>query len=175
MREALVVVDMLNTYEHEDGERLADNARIALPAIERTIESARDSGDELIYVNDNYGNWTSDRRAIIDQVLDAAIDRSLIEPVVPRADEPLIFKARHSIFYETSLEYLLRQREIERLTLVGQVTEQCILYSALDAYVRHLQVRVVTDAVVAIDDDLAAAALRMMERNMRAELVTAER
>jgi nicotinamidase-related amidase len=58
--------------------------------------------------------------------------------------------------------------------LTGQVTEQCILYSALDAYVRHFDVSVVTDAVAHIDPELAQAALSMMERNMRAELIEAD-
>jgi nicotinamidase-related amidase len=53
------------------------------------------------------------------------------------------------------------------------VTEQCILYSALDAYVRHLDVTIPTDGVAHIHEDLAQAALKMMERNMRAELVEA--
>ena len=63
---------------------------------------------------------------------------------------------------------------MERLLLTGQVTEQCILYSALDAYVRHFSVSVVTDAVAHIDPELAQAALRMMETNMRAELISAD-
>jgi len=50
------------------------------------------------------------------------------------------------------------------------VTEQCILYSALDAYIRHFDVRVPPDAVAHIYEDLADAALRMMERNMSADL-----
>jgi nicotinamidase-related amidase len=54
--------------------------------------------------------------------------------------------------------------------LVGQVTEQCILYSALDAYIRHLDVVVPRDAVAHIFDDLAEASLTMMERNMHAEV-----
>ena len=54
--------------------------------------------------------------------------------------------------------------------LTGQVTEQCILYSALDGYVRRFAVAVPRDAVAAIDDDLAAAALQMMERNMKADI-----
>ncbi|HEV2874421.1 MAG TPA: hypothetical protein VGW14_04670 [Thermoleophilaceae bacterium] len=47
---------------------------------------------------------------------------------------------------------------------------QCILYSALDAYVRHQNVTVPRDGVALIYEDLAGAALKMMERNMRAEL-----
>ena len=75
--------------------------------------------------------------------------------------------------YATALAYLLARLETERLILTGQVTEQCILYTALDAYVRHFQVVIPTDAVAHIDGDLAAAALKMMEQNMSAELTTA--
>jgi nicotinamidase-related amidase len=60
---------------------------------------------------------------------------------------------------------------VTRLILTGQVTEQCILYTALDAYVRHFSVCVPSDAVAPIDPDLGDAALRMMQRNMRAEIV----
>ncbi len=54
--------------------------------------------------------------------------------------------------------------------LCGQVTEQCVLYSALDAHIRHLRVTVPRDAVAHIHSDLADAALRMMERNMGARI-----
>jgi nicotinamidase-related amidase len=84
-----------------------------------------------------------------------------------------VIKARHTIFYMTPLEYLLSQKDIGHLVLAGQVTEQCILYSALDAYVRHLRVTIPRDAVAHIHGDLADAALNMMERNMGAELVSA--
>jgi nicotinamidase-related amidase len=99
----------------------------------------------------------------------------LVEPILPAADVPFIVKARHSVFYETQLDYMLHRQGVERLVLVGQVTEQCILYSALDAYVRHFRVVIPRDAVAHIHEDLADAALRMMETNMRAEIVTAAR
>ena len=72
----------------------------------------------------------------------------------------------------TPLEYLLGQKEIDRVILTGQVTEQCILYSALDAYVRHFGVVVPRDGVAHIHDHLATAALEMMERNMGAEITS---
>jgi nicotinamidase-related amidase len=84
-----------------------------------------------------------------------------------------VIKARHSIFYSTPLEYLLATQGIGRVVLVGQVTEQCVLYSALDAYVRNFRVAVVRDAVAHIDGDLADAALRMMQSNMNADIETA--
>ena len=69
---------------------------------------------------------------------------------------------------------MLRQEEVERIVLAGQVTEQCILYSALDAYVRHFEVAIARDGVAHIDPDLADAALRMVERNMRGDVRRAD-
>jgi nicotinamidase-related amidase len=80
---------------------------------------------------------------------------------------------RHSAFYASPLAYLLNQLETRRVIRTGQVTDQCILYSALDAYIRHLDVTVPSDAVAHIDADLGKAALRMMESNMRATVVPA--
>jgi nicotinamidase-related amidase len=95
----------------------------------------------------------------------------LVEPILPSDGGPFVVKARHSAFYQTQLEYLLRHEGVNRVVLAGQVTEQCILYSALDAYVRHFDVVVAADAVAHIHADLAHAALHMMERNMRAEVI----
>jgi hypothetical protein len=39
------------------------------------------------------------------------------------------------------------QAGVGRLVFAGQVTQQCILYSALDAYVRHFDVVIATDAI----------------------------
>jgi nicotinamidase-related amidase len=170
---ALVVVDMLNTYEHEDAETLTRSVREALPNIVDLIERATESDDvEVVYVNDLYGEWNAGRTELLERVMRGRY-RELIEPIAPAEDAIFIVKARHSIFYETPLEYMLRQQGIDRLVLAGQVTEQCILYSALDAYIRHLEVVVPRDAVAHIHPDLAEAALRMMEVNMRAEIVPA--
>jgi nicotinamidase-related amidase len=169
---AVIVVDMLNRYEHEDAEPLRESVRRMLPTLHDLIADARKRDVLTVYVNDNHGDWTAGRGALTRWALDGA-DRSLVEPIAPSRDVPFLVKARHSVFYATQLEYLLRQQGVGRLVLVGQVTEQCILYSALDAYVRHFQLVVPHDAVAHIDPELADAALRMMETNMRAEITDA--
>jgi nicotinamidase-related amidase len=173
VKSALIVVDMLNEYDHEDAEVLVDSVRAALPAMRGLVERARREETPIVYVNDNYGDWSAGRPEIVERAI-AGRARDLVEPIAPADGTWFIAKARHSIFYETQLEYLLREQEIERVVLVGQVTEQCILYSALDAYVRHFGVAVPCDAVAGIHADLADAALRMMQRNMRADVARAE-
>jgi nicotinamidase-related amidase len=170
---ALIVVDMLNAYDHEDADALMRSVREVLPAIGDLVERAEGHDDvELVYVNDIYGHWNAGRAELVERVL-ASPARDLVEPIVPPEDAIFIVKARHSIFYETPLEYMLRQQGVSKVILVGQVTEQCILYSALDAYIRHIEVAVPRDAVAHIDEDMAEAALWMMQTNMRAEIVSA--
>jgi nicotinamidase-related amidase len=171
---ALIVIDMLNHYEHEDAEPLMESVREKLPTLTELVGHARDSDVLTIYVNDNHGDWSAARAELSERALRGAAPE-LVEPILPEPELPFVVKARHSIFYETQLEYVLRQEEVDRILLTGQVTEQCILYSALDAYVRHFDVSVMVDAVAHIHADLADAALRMMERNMRAHLIEGSR
>ncbi|MEU0300824.1 isochorismatase family cysteine hydrolase [Streptomyces sp. NPDC006175] len=168
-RSALIVIDMLNTYSHPDAEILIPSVREALPRIVDLIERARGGGVPVIYVNDNFGEWRSHHGEIIDTTLSGP-HSDLVEPVLPDDDSLFVVKARHSIFYETPLAYLLSQLDVGRVVLCGQVTEQCVLYSALDAHIRHLDVTIPDDAVAHIHPDLAEAALQMMERNMDATI-----
>jgi nicotinamidase-related amidase len=160
---------MINDYEHPDADLLIPSVRKALPAIQTAIVAAHKGGAEVIYVNDNFGRWRSHHDELLDTVLQGP-HADLVEPVAPDENSLFVIKARHSIFYETPLEYLLRQHAIGHIMLCGQATEQCILYSALDAHIRHIDVTVVRDAVAHLHADLADAALHMMERNMGARL-----
>ena len=169
MAAGLIVVDMLNPYEHDDAEPLKASVRRMLGDLCALIASAREEGLRIVYFNDNHGVWTAGPKGIAQHAL-AGASPDLVEPVLPPEEAPFIVKARHSIFYQTLLEYLLRREEINRLVLAGQVTEQCILYSALDAYVRHFEVVVPTAAVAHIDEQLAQAAIRMMQTNLHAQL-----
>jgi nicotinamidase-related amidase len=170
---AVLVIDMLNAYRHEDAELLVRNVADSIDPLAGLIAKARERDDiDLIYVNDNYGDFTAARDDIVRSALDGPRP-DLIKPIVPDKDCRFLTKVRHSAFYATALDYLLGRLETKRLIVTGQVTEQCILYTALDAYVRHLPVVVPRDAVAHIDAELAKAALKMMQKNMSAEIATA--
>ena len=169
-RSALLVVDMLNPYDHEDAHRLTESAEKVVGPISKLIERAREQEVEVVYVNDNHGDFNASRDDLVERVMNGARP-DLIEPILPPEDAKFLLKVRHSVFYGTALEYLLQQLEVDHIVLTGQVTEQCILYSALDAYIRHVKVGVPTDGVAHIYEHLAEAALDMMKRNMRAEIV----
>jgi nicotinamidase-related amidase len=57
----VLVIDMLNTYRHEDAEVLAPDVAQVVDPLAGLISRARERDDvELIYVNDNYGDSTAD-------------------------------------------------------------------------------------------------------------------
>ena len=170
---AVLVVDMLNSYQHADADVLISNVAEIIEPLTDVVRRARERDDvDLVYVNDNYGDFTAEVSDLVRSALDGPRP-DLVKPIVPAEDSRVMTKVRHSAFYSTPLAYLLGRLGTKRLVLTGQVTEQCILYSALDAYVRHIPVVVPRDAVAHIDAELGAAALKMMQRNMDAELTRA--
>jgi nicotinamidase-related amidase len=171
---AVLVIDMMNTYQHVDAEKLIPSVEKIIEPVADLVRRARNTdGVDLVYINDNYGDFTASFPDIVRAARGGGRP-DLIDPIAPTRDGPVLTKVRHSAFYATSLAYLLRRLDTQRLILVGQVTEQCVLYTALDAYVRHIPVVVPVDGVAGIDRELAAAALRMMEINMDAELTSAK-
>lgn len=171
---ALVVIDMINTYEHEDAEQLVSSVGPMVPVLAELLGRARAAEVPVIYANDNFGSWRSHHGELLDIALARPYAPDLIEPIRPDEESLFVVKARHSVFYETPLAYLLSRLGVGHVVLSGQVTEQCVLYSALDAHIRHLDVTVARDAVASIDSRLASAALEMMERNMGARVVMAK-
>ncbi len=171
---ALIVIDMLNTYDHEDADRLVESVRDVLPQIVSLKDKAKAREDvKLIYVNDNHDEWEAGRETLMERALQGK-HPELVEPIAPEGDRPFLPKGRHSAFYETAVSHLLRVEDVKRVVLVGQVTEQCVFYSALDAHLRGYDVVVPPDAVACIDPELADAALKMMERNLHVQLTPAD-
>jgi nicotinamidase-related amidase len=166
---AVIVVDMLNSYEHPDADELTESVERIVEPLTDLVGRAAEADVSLIYVNDNYGDWNSSADELSAVAMDGARP-DLVEPLLPPEEASFVIKARHSIFYGTPLEHLLAQLGAGRIVLTGQVTEQCVLYSALDGYVRGFDVIVPRDGVAHIHEDLADAAIRMMERNMSAEI-----
>jgi nicotinamidase-related amidase len=171
---ALLVIDMLNPYEHEDADKLAESVGEVLPQIVDLRDRAHASDDVLlVYVNDNYEQWSETRDDLVRTAMEGE-HPELVEPIVPPGGVPFLPKGRHSVFYQTPLDHLLQVQGAKRLVMCGQVTEQCIFYSALDAYLRGYEVDIPRDAVAHIVPEFAEAALGMAERNLHAELLPAE-
>ena len=167
----LLIVDMLSDYEFPDAERVLAAAEPAVEQIRRARDAADAAGVPVTYANDIHGDWSCSRDQICERALSGRAPH-LVRPLLPRAADPFMHKGQHSAFYGTPLAHLLDVEDAGEVVITGQVTEQCVLYTALDAYVRGYAVTMLEDAVIPLDKQLGNAALQMMQRNMSARLLT---
>jgi nicotinamidase-related amidase len=158
MRDALLLVDVITTFEHEDGDRLLASFRERLPGFRRALGDARGRGVPVVYANDAQGRW-SDAPALVREALDGK-GADVMRELAPQADDPFFLKPRYSAFDHTALVLLLRELEVERLLLAGGATERCLVQTAIDARELDFKVTILTNACATVDEELERLSFR---------------
>jgi nicotinamidase-related amidase len=131
---------------------------------------AKAAGMPVIYVNDNFGRWQSDFKKIIAHCTkDDAKGKSFVERLLPDDDDYFVLKPKHSGFYSTTLDLLLTHLGAKNLILTGIAGNNCVLFTANDAYMRDFKVFVPSDCVVSNTEEENAHALKQMETVLKAE------
>jgi nicotinamidase-related amidase len=162
VRDALLLVDVLNDFEHEDGERLLSSFRERHDGMVRALGRARGEEVPVVYANDNYGVWDGDRRRLVRQALDGR-GGDLLEALAPGEDDAFVVKPRYSAFDKTPLELILRELETERLLLAGASTEGCVAQTAIDARELGFKVSILAHACATVDERVEKVALDYLE------------
>ena len=140
-RVALLVIDVINHFEFPDGDAILRRALAIAPARARLKKKAREAGVPTIYVNDNFGQWRSDAKKLLQYCLrPEAPGLHFVEQLQPDDDDYFLLKPMHSAFYQTPLDLLLRELGASSIILSGLATNSCILCTAHDANMRHLKV-----------------------------------
>lgn len=167
---ALLVIDMLNRLAFRGGDAMLPRALAAADAIARLRDEADTAGVPVIYVNDNHGDWTSDRAALVERMReDGCKGRPLIDRLEPKAHHYFLIKPQFSGFYATALPALLPRLGVRRLILTGIAADICVLFTAADAHMREYPLWVPADAVAGEDDQRTHWALEIMEHSMGAD------
>ena len=167
---ALLMIDVLNDLEFEGGDRLLKAALPMARALARLKRRAQEAGIPVVYVNDNFGKWRSDFRQQLDHCLnDGVRGRPIVELLVPDESDYFVLKPKNSGFYHTTLPLLLEYLEVTTVILTGIATDNCVLYTASDAYLRDLRVFVPEDCSAAIETDRHDAALEQMRITLKAD------
>jgi nicotinamidase-related amidase len=96
--------------------------------------------------------------------------RPLVERLTPEADDYFVLKPKHSGFFSTTLDTLLAYLRARTLILTGLTADNCVLFTASDAYLRDFDVIVPPDCVASIDPRHTRQALDHMHRVLKAEL-----
>jgi nicotinamidase-related amidase len=167
---ALLLIDVINDMEFEGGAELLQHALPMAQKIAALKERARQHGIPTIYVNDNFGKWRSDFKRTLEHCLKECRGRPVAELLLPNEEDYFVLKPKHSGFFSTTLEILLEYLEVKTLILTGIAGNNCVLFTANDAYMRDFRLVVPADCVASIAEEDNEDALQQMEKVLKADI-----
>jgi nicotinamidase-related amidase len=168
---ALLLIDVINDFEFPRGDELFNRALPIAPRIAALKALAVEADVPVVYVNDNFGKWQSRFEDLLQHCLDEGVRGcSFVKHLVPTREDYFVLKPKHSAFYQTPLEVLLKHLGAQRLILTGVSTNSCVLFTANDAYMRDLALVVPQDCVAACNDREHHFAIEQMKFMLKADI-----
>lgn len=168
---ALLLIDVINDFEFEGGDELFDLAMPVAEQIAQLKKSAKAAGIPAIYVNDNFGKWQSDLNKIVRHCLEDGVrGEPFVRLVLPDEDDYFVLKPKHSGFYCTSLDLLLTHLPAHNLILAGIAGNNCVLFTANDAYMRDFKLFIPSNCSVSQTKEENEYALKQMEKVLKADI-----
>ena len=169
---ALVILDMLSDWEFPDADQLLRNADALAPRIAALKTRCVSAGVPVIYANDNRGRWRSDFRDVFAAASQASSKGAPIARLLaPQATDYFVLKPKHSAFYATPLDLLLRHLRVQSLVVTGVTSDQCVLHTVADAKLRDYEVTVPRDGVASISATRQERVLKVFAEAFGIDLV----
>jgi nicotinamidase-related amidase len=157
-----VLIDVLTTFQFPDGDAILQGAMSMRDALVTLKGRARAAGIPVLYVNDNFGDWRSEKEVLMGRCLEAK-GNAFVRPLLPDSEDYFVLKPMHSAFYMTPLEVLLQHLQVETLILTGLTSNSCLTATAHDANMRGFEIYLPADCSCARNPKEHAQALAQLE------------
>ena len=148
---ALLVMDVQNGIISSLGDKLED----ALATYQKAIKAAREHSIPVIYVrvgfSEGYPEISPNNKGFsqISKYGSMTVNddsTQIHEAVKPEANEPVVTKYRISAFAGSTLEVILRSKQIDTLVLSGIATSGVVLSTIREAADKDFKIKVLSDA-----------------------------
>lgn len=167
---ALLIIDLINDMDFKGAEDLKRDAEAAVRATVELREAADRLRLPVVYVNDNFGQWHSERSRLIEHCLGPdAPGRELVKLIEPRSEDYFVIKPQFSGFYATNLPVLLPKLGANRVILTGVAADICVLFTAADAHMREYGLWVPRNTTASESRQRTDWAIEIMRTSMDAE------
>src|SRR4029434_9295582 len=174
-RFALLLIDVINDFDFPEADQLLKHARPMARILLRLKRRAQNAGVPVIYVNDNFGQWKSDFRRTVDYCARKGRGGDVVNLLRPEENDYFVLKPKHSGFFSTTLETLLRYLETQTLILTGIAGNFCVLFTANDAYMRDFNLLVPSDCTVSNTKKENDSALALMRKCLKRDTRSSSR
>lgn len=173
---ALLILDLISDFEFEDGAKVFAAALPAARRIAKLKLRAARAHVPVVYVNDNHGRWRSDFTALLRLgAREGSRGAPIVRMLMPGPLDYCIVKPKHSGFFGTVLAMLLEHLGARRLILTGVSAQQCVLFTANDAYLRDLELLIPRDCIASESPAMTQLALRYFAAVLGANLTASTR
>ena len=155
MKPALIIIDMQKYFLDENPLPFQEKL---LPNIKEALIVARSSGIPVIHIATRYSRDKSDWPQAwkhLDEIwcLEGTQGIEILEEVKPLEKEQVVVKTRFSAFYNSDLESVLQDLNVDTLFIAGYSSDVCVRMTALDAYNRGYNLVLLADCVHAAKED----------------------
>ena len=182
---ALIIIDMQRDFLEPGGfgETLGNNVALlkaAVPPLQTLLAAARKAGMLIIHTREGHRPDLSDApRHKVERgepslrigapgpmgriLVRGEPGHDIIPELYPAPGEPVIDKPGKGAFYQTDLELMLKNREIDTLFVSGVTTEVCVNTTVREANDRGFRCIVLSDCCASYFPEFHAAGLAMIK------------
>ena len=172
MANAVIVVDMQNGFMRPDGTLYCgDQARAIIPRIAARAEREKAAGASLFFTQDSHSENDREFEMFPPHCIEGSEEERIIAELAPLAkDAQIVKKRRYSAFFETELAAMLAALAPDKVVVMGDCTDICVLHTVAGLRNRDYPVEVPADCVASFDPQQHEWALGHMEKILGAEV-----
>lgn len=151
-RAAVLVVDMINDFCKPGGAMVLPGCEPLWPRQRAVIEAARAGGAPVIWIHDSHRrNMRRDREFLkrSPHCVEGTWGVEIIDELGARVDDIHVIKHRYSGFFQTDLDLVLKDMQVDQLIVFGVVTNICVRSTVHDAFFNGYEVVVPRDCCAA--------------------------
>lgn len=162
-KKALIIIDMLHDFVAEGAPLYVRGASDIVDCIKKEIQKAHAEGYPVLYLCDRHACDDAEFKVWPPHAVSGTEGAEIIEEIAPREKDYVVAKTTYSSFYATELENILRHENVDEIIVTGVCTEICVLYTAVDGFMRGYKVTVpdgCTKGLTEEDHDFALKQIR---------------
>ena len=130
---AVLVVDVLNDFV--TGPIAGDNAKTVIQPIARLTEEARKNNVPVIYTNDAHVKGVDKEFEVWgEHALAGSKGAQVITELTPQDGDLVVHKRRYSGVFQTDLDLLLRELDVDTVIVTGLYAHLCCRQTCADAF-----------------------------------------
>ncbi len=162
MKNALLVIDVQNIYTDAQYEYYVDNSKVVVENINKIINKFSDNKELVVYIKHQHKTDGSDAGRMFDyagessdiEFAEGSHSAEYSDNLMIIDTSKHIIKTRYDSFTKTELYEILKDNEIEKVTIVGFMANFCCESTAKSAHDLDFYVDFVKDAVGTPGTDL---------------------